>query len=106
MPGAACQAIIQIAALLPAEDLHGIEGLKHEAIAVIFRCDHCPYVKAWEDRMVQIQRYYGLKGVQTHPRPWHGPTGRNGSLRSFSSINRASSAITVPSTTTMIIQRP
>jgi len=41
------QAIIQIAALLPAEDLHGIEGLKHEAIAVIFRCDHCTYVKAW-----------------------------------------------------------
>jgi len=24
--------------------------------------------------MAQIQRYYGLQGVQTHPRPWHGPT--------------------------------
>ena len=25
-----------------------------EALAVIFSCNHCPYVKAWEDRMVQI----------------------------------------------------
>jgi len=33
-------------------------------IAVIFSCNHCPYVRAWEDRMVQIQSDYAEKGVQ------------------------------------------
>lgn len=32
--------------------------------AVIFSCNHCPYVRAWEDRMVQIQADYAGKGVQ------------------------------------------
>lgn len=35
-----------------------------EAVAVIFSCNHCPYVRAWEDRMVQIQADYADKGVQ------------------------------------------
>ena len=35
-----------------------------QAIAVIFSCNHCPYVRAWEDRMVQIQADYAAKGVQ------------------------------------------
>lgn len=35
-----------------------------EAIAVIFSCNHCPYVRAWEGRMVQIQADYADKGVQ------------------------------------------
>jgi len=34
------------------------------AIAVIFSCNHCPYVRAWEDRMVQIQADYADKGLQ------------------------------------------
>jgi peroxiredoxin len=34
------------------------------AVAVIFSCNHCPYVRAWEDRMVQIQSDYADKGVQ------------------------------------------
>ena len=34
------------------------------AIAVIFSCNHCPYVRAWEDRIVQIQVDYFDKGVQ------------------------------------------
>jgi len=34
------------------------------AVVVIFSCNHCPYVRAWEDRMVQIQADYGVKGVQ------------------------------------------
>jgi peroxiredoxin len=34
------------------------------AVAVIFSCNHCPYVRAWEDRMVQIQSDYTDKGVQ------------------------------------------
>ena len=52
--------------------LPGVDGKTHaltdykdkEAVAVIFSCNHCPYVKAWEDRMVQIQADYGPMGVQ------------------------------------------
>jgi peroxiredoxin len=52
--------------------LPGIDDKSHslsdykgkEAVAVIFSCNHCPYVKAWEDRMVDIQRDYGPKGAQ------------------------------------------
>jgi peroxiredoxin len=44
---------------------HSLSDYKNkEAVAVIFSCNHCPYVKAWEDRMVQIQKEYGPKGVQ------------------------------------------
>ncbi len=35
-----------------------------EAVAVIFTCNHCPYARAWEDRIVQIQADYANKGVQ------------------------------------------
>ncbi len=35
-----------------------------KAVVVIFSCNHCPYVRAWEDRMVQIQADYAEKGVQ------------------------------------------
>jgi peroxiredoxin len=34
------------------------------ALAVIFSCNHCPYVRAWEDRMVKLQADYADKGVQ------------------------------------------
>ncbi|MGH8067221.1 MAG: thioredoxin family protein [Candidatus Entotheonellia bacterium] len=52
--------------------LPGVDGKTHalsdykdkEALAVIFSCNHCPYVKAWEDRMVQIQADYASQGVQ------------------------------------------
>ena len=33
-------------------------------LVVIFSCNHCPYVQAYEDRMVAIQRNYSAKGVQ------------------------------------------
>lgn len=52
---------------LPATDgerysLSGFDGSK--VLAVIFSCNHCPYVQAWEDRMVQIQADYQGKGFQ------------------------------------------
>lgn len=33
-------------------------------LVVIFSCNHCPYVKDYEQRMVEIQRDYAPKGVQ------------------------------------------
>ena len=52
--------------------LPGVDGKEHsideykgkDAVVVIFSCNHCPYVRAWEDRMVQIQADYASKGVQ------------------------------------------
>jgi len=35
----------------------------HRAVAVIFSCNHCPYVRAWEGRMIDLQRDYGERGV-------------------------------------------
>jgi peroxiredoxin len=44
---------------------HALSDYKDaEALAVVFSCNHCPYVRAWEDRMVQIQSDYADKGVQ------------------------------------------
>lgn len=53
-------------------DLFGVDEKRHaladyrdkEAVVVIFSCNHCPYVRAWEDRMVQIQGDYAQRGVQ------------------------------------------
>ncbi|HKT21868.1 MAG TPA: thioredoxin family protein, partial [Nitrososphaerales archaeon] len=50
----------------------GVDGKKHSlasyadspVLVVIFSCNHCPYVKDYEDRMVAIQRDYAPKGVQ------------------------------------------
>ncbi len=33
-------------------------------LVVTFWCNHCPYVQAWESRMVEIGRKYGPKGVR------------------------------------------
>jgi peroxiredoxin len=53
-------------------DLPGADGLKYSlssfddkpVLVVIFSCNHCPYVKAYENRMVAIQRDYSGKGVK------------------------------------------
>ncbi len=53
-------------------NLPGVDGKSHsladyaekEAAVVIFTCNHCPYARAWEDRIVQVQADYGGRGVQ------------------------------------------
>lgn len=35
-----------------------------KVFGVIFSCNHCPYVRAWEDRLIQIQRDYMDRGVR------------------------------------------
>ena len=34
-----------------------------KALIVIFSCNHCPYVQAYEERLKQIQKDYASKGV-------------------------------------------
>ena len=53
--------------LLPGTDSqeYSLESFKDsDVLAVIFSCNHCPYVQAWEGRMVQIQADYQDKGVR------------------------------------------
>ena len=53
-------------------ELPGVDDRRHaladyadkEVVAVIFTCNHCPYARAWEDRIVQIQADYAERGVQ------------------------------------------
>jgi peroxiredoxin len=41
-----------------------LEGLADRAaVAVVFSCNHCPYVRAWEDRLNDIARDYAPRGV-------------------------------------------
>ncbi len=56
----------------PNFDLLGVDGNKYSLasfskssiLVVVFTCNHCPYSKAYEDRMVAIQRDYAGKGIQ------------------------------------------
>lgn len=44
---------------------HGPEEFRDApALAVIFWCNHCPYVRAWEERVVALQREYMDRGVR------------------------------------------
>ncbi|MGP8078457.1 MAG: thioredoxin family protein [Thermoplasmata archaeon] len=51
--------------------LPGTDGTTHRLsefadrrlLLVVFWCNHCPYVQAWESRMVDLGRKYGPKGV-------------------------------------------
>ena len=53
-------------------ELPGIDDQRHaledyadkEAVAVVFTCNHCPYARAWEDRLIGIQSDYTARGVQ------------------------------------------
>ena len=56
----------------PTFELPGVDGRSHalddfadEPVLVLIQsCNHCPYVMAWEDRMVAVQRDYGERGVR------------------------------------------
>ena len=56
----------------PDFELVGVDGKKYSiesfakscVLVVIFSCNHCPYVQAYEDRMVAMQRDYAGKGAQ------------------------------------------
>ena len=35
-----------------------------KALVVVFSCNHCPYVQAYEGRMIEIQKDYAARGVR------------------------------------------
>jgi len=63
---------LELGTAAPDFDLPGVD-VKHYSLSsfkdkpvlvVVFSCNHCPYVVAYEDRMIAIQRDYANKGVQ------------------------------------------
>jgi peroxiredoxin len=56
----------------PPFSLPGVDGSVHtlpefsgqKFLLVVFWCNHCPYVQAWEGRMIEIGRKYAAVGVQ------------------------------------------
>ena len=62
---------LKIGSSAPGFDLPNIDGKRYslnsfadkKALIVIFSCNHCPYVQAYEDRIKQIQDDYKDKGV-------------------------------------------
>jgi len=62
---------LAIGASAPAFSLLGVDGktytlasFKNESVLVIvFTCNHCPTAQAYEDRLIQLKKDYGSKGV-------------------------------------------
>lgn len=58
--------------LPPFSNLPGVDGKLYSSsdwttdkvLVIVFSCNHCPYVQAYEERMIEFQRLYGLKGVR------------------------------------------
>lgn len=64
---------LKIGDKLPEFNLKNIDGNYYsandlssniQALIVIFSCNHCPYVKAYEDRIIAIQKDYSEQGVK------------------------------------------
>jgi peroxiredoxin len=62
---------LKIGAKAPEFNLTGVDGKNYsldsfkdsKALAIIFSCNHCPYVQAYEDRIITLQSDYKDKGV-------------------------------------------
>jgi len=63
--------IVKIGDPIISFNLLGVDGKDHsleeykdkKVVVVMFSCNHCPYIKAYEARFVSIQRDYVNKGV-------------------------------------------
>ncbi len=63
---------LEIGSKAPAFTLPGVDGKAHsladyaaaKAVCVMFSCNHCPYVQAYEGRFKELQAVYGPQGFQ------------------------------------------
>ena len=63
---------LRIGDAAPDFSLPGVDGNTHAladfgdatALVVVFSCNHCPYVQAYEDRLIAIQRDYETRKVR------------------------------------------
>ncbi len=64
--------ILELGATAPEFKLPGVDGktvaladlAEKKALCVIFSCNHCPYVQAYEARMIELQQRFGAQGLQ------------------------------------------
>jgi peroxiredoxin len=64
--------ILEMGSKAPDFRLPGTDGKDHaladfkdaKALCVIFSCNHCPYVQAYEGRMIELQKRFGPRGAQ------------------------------------------
>lgn len=62
---------LQIGSTIPDFELHAVDGKTYsvnsfkdqKVLIIIFSCNHCPYVQAYENRIIQIQKDYSSSGV-------------------------------------------
>ena len=45
-------------------NFHSSDDFKNRFLVIVFSCNHCPYVQAYEDRMIAFQKEYADKDVQ------------------------------------------
>ncbi|QKJ99861.1 MAG: thioredoxin family protein [Ignavibacteriota bacterium] len=63
---------LKINSFLPQFNLTGTDGNSYSSegfknkniLIVIFSCNHCPYVQAYEERMIDLQKEFKDRGVQ------------------------------------------
>ena len=63
--------MLNLGAQAPSFSLKGVDGHPYSlndltgdgGIVVVFSCNHCPYVKAYEDRMIDLAKNYQPKGI-------------------------------------------
>jgi peroxiredoxin len=63
---------LTIGTTAPTFELPGVDGGTHTlddyadatALALVQSCNHCPYVRAWEGRMIELQRELGPRGFR------------------------------------------
>ncbi len=63
---------LKIGDAAPDFTLPGVDGKEHglgewaskRILVVVFTCNHCPYAQAYEDRLVELAKYYSIQGVQ------------------------------------------
>jgi peroxiredoxin len=63
---------LSLGSTAPDFDLPGTDGAQHslasyadaDLLVLVQSCNHCPYVLAWEDRLIDLQRTYAERGVR------------------------------------------
>ena len=63
---------LKIDSAIPGFSLTGVDGKTYDLnsfsdkkiLIVIFSCNHCPYVQAYEDRIIALQKEFETKGMQ------------------------------------------
>ena len=63
---------LKIGSIMPDFNLPAVDGKSYNSkdyednkgLVVIFSCNHCPYVQAYEERIKEIDKQYGRKNIK------------------------------------------